>query len=175
MCFNWSERVMKFSTSEAMRSFRVWHNIFIWLWLRVEPSGILTTWHIPSYDVIYSVYDPIDIQIGLSISYCIIKIDIGLSISYCIINIVLLTDINISLYTIPHCFRGKIPRENVADSRPYSGTGSRLFACGCGAMEGHFLDKSPWIKLWNSTKKRVQEPMARGAEPLRHRRDEAWA
>jgi hypothetical protein len=35
--------------------------------------------------------------------------------------------ISISVNTIPHCFRGKIPREAAADSRPDSGTGSRLF------------------------------------------------
>ncbi len=32
-----------------------------------------------------------------------------------------------SVNTIPHCFRGKIPREAAADSRPDSETGSRLF------------------------------------------------
>ncbi len=32
-----------------------------------------------------------------------------------------------SVNTIPHCFRGKIPREAAADSRPDSGTGIRLF------------------------------------------------
>jgi hypothetical protein len=32
-----------------------------------------------------------------------------------------------SVDTIPHCFRGKIPREAAADSRPDSGMGSRLF------------------------------------------------
>ena len=30
-------------------------------------------------------------------------------------------------YEIPHCLRGKIPREAAVDSRPDSGTGSRLF------------------------------------------------
>ncbi len=46
---------------------------------------------------------------------------------YQIINIVLYWLISISVNTIPHCFRGKIPREAAADSRPDSGTGSRLF------------------------------------------------
>jgi hypothetical protein len=32
-----------------------------------------------------------------------------------------------SVNTIPHCFRGKIPREAAADSRPDSGTASRFF------------------------------------------------
>jgi hypothetical protein len=32
-----------------------------------------------------------------------------------------------SVNTIPHCFRGKIPREAAADSRLNSGTGGRLF------------------------------------------------
>jgi hypothetical protein len=32
-----------------------------------------------------------------------------------------------SVNTIPHCFRGKIPREAAADSRPDSRTGSLLF------------------------------------------------
>ena len=32
-----------------------------------------------------------------------------------------------SVNSIPHCFRGKIPREAAADSRPDNGTGSRLF------------------------------------------------
>jgi hypothetical protein len=32
-----------------------------------------------------------------------------------------------SVNTITHCFRGKIPREAAADSRPDNGTGSRRF------------------------------------------------
>jgi hypothetical protein len=46
---------------------------------------------------------------------------------YRIINIVLYRLISISVYKIPHCFRGKIPREAAADSRPDSRAGSRLF------------------------------------------------
>ncbi len=46
---------------------------------------------------------------------------------YRIINIVLYWLISISVNTIPHFFRGKIPREGAADSRPDNRTGSRLF------------------------------------------------
>ncbi len=55
------------------------------------------------------------------------------------------------------------------------GAGFSKTTRGCGAMEGLFLVKSLWIKLWNSAKKRVQESRARGAETLRRRRDAAWA
>ncbi len=82
-----------------------------------------------------------------------------------------------SVNTIPHCFRGKIPREAAADSRFDSGTGSRL------------IEINMWMWLYGRTfprqisvdkavefhKKRVQESRARGAETLRRRRDAAWA
>jgi hypothetical protein len=83
-----------------------------------------------------------------------------------------------SVNTIPHCFRGKIPREAAADSRSDSGTGSRLF------------EINMWMPVWRYgrtfprqisvdqavefRKKRVQESKARGAETLRRRRDAAW-
>ena len=82
-----------------------------------------------------------------------------------------------SVNTIPHCFRGKIPREAAADSRSDNGTGSRLFQL------------NMWMWRYGRTfprqisvdqavvvlKKRVQESRARGAETLRRRREAAWA
>jgi hypothetical protein len=72
-------------------------------------------------------------------------------------------DVN-SVNTIPYCFRGKIPREAAADSRPDIGPTTGLGAgcskstCGCGAMEGRFLVKSLWIKLWNSASRGCRNP-----------------
>jgi hypothetical protein len=61
-----------------------------------------------------------------------------------------------SVDTIPHCFRGKIPREAAADSRPNSGTGSRLFEVNMWmwrygrTFPRQISVESVWIKLWNS-------------------------
>jgi hypothetical protein len=69
-----------------------------------------------------------------------------------------------SVNTIPHCFRGKIPREAAADSRPDSGTGSRLFEIKnvdvalWKDLSSSFLVKSLWIKLWNSAKRGCRNP-----------------
>jgi hypothetical protein len=84
-------------------------------------------WRI-TYDIEYHLISNYE----SSISKKIIDIELVESISrglnrYRIINIELHWLISISVNTIPHCFRGKIPREAAADSRPDSGTGSRLF------------------------------------------------
>ena len=81
-----------------------------------------------------------------------------------------------SANTIPHCFRGKIPREASADSRPDSGTGSRLFEINMwmwryGRTFPRQISVDQAVEL---RKKRVQESRARGAETLRRRRDSAW-
>ena len=73
----------------------------------------------------------------------------------------------------------EIPREASADSRPDSGTGSRLF------------EINMWTRMWRYgrtfpreisvdqavelRKTRVQESRALAAETLRHRCDESWA
>ena len=82
-----------------------------------------------------------------------------------------------SVNTIPHCFRGKIPREAAADSRPDSGTGSRLFEINMwmwryGRTFPRQISVDQAVEL---RKKRVQESRARGAETLRRRREAAWA
>ncbi len=86
-------------------------------------------------------------------------------------------DVN-SVNTIPHCFRGKIPREAAADSRPDNGTGSRLFEInmwmwryGRTFPRQISVDPSQAVEF---RKKRVQESRARGAETRRRRRDAAW-
>jgi hypothetical protein len=73
-----------------------------------------------------------------------------------------------SVNTIPHCFRGKIPRasgvrsqwklQRVQDPTAGLGAGFSKSTCGCGAMEGPFLVKSLWIKLWNSAKRGCRNP-----------------
>jgi hypothetical protein len=82
-----------------------------------------------------------------------------------------------SVNSIPHFFRGKIPREAAAYSRPDSGTGSRLFEInmwiwryGRTFPRQISLDKAVELR-----KKRLQEFRARGAATLRRRRDGAWA
>ncbi len=62
-----------------------------------------------------------------------------------------------SVNTIPHCFRGKIPRK-IQDPTTGLGAGCSKSTCGCGAMEGPFLVKSLWIKLWNSAKRGCRNP-----------------
>jgi hypothetical protein len=80
-------------------------------------------------------------------------------------------------YAIPHCFRGKIPREAVADSRPDSWTGSRLFEINMWTWRygRTFLRQISVDQAVEFRKKRVQESRAHGAEILRRRRDAAWA
>ncbi len=85
--------------------------------------------------------------------------------------------ISISVITIPHCFRGKILREAAADSRPDSGTGSRLFEIDMwmqryGRTFPHQISVDQTVEL---RKKRVQESRAPGAETVRRRRDATWA
>ena len=81
-----------------------------------------------------------------------------------------------SVNTIPHCFRGKIPTEAAADSRPDSGTGSRLFEVNMwmwryGRTFPRQISVEQAVEL---RKKRVQESRARGAETLRRRHVQAW-
>jgi hypothetical protein len=98
---------------------------------------------------------------------------------YRIINIVLYWLISISVNTIPHCSRGKIPRDAAADSRPDSGTGSRLFEINMWMWHyGRTFHRQITVDQLEAVelrKKRVQESRARGAETLRRRRDAAWA
>ncbi len=81
-----------------------------------------------------------------------------------------------SVNTIPHCFRGKIPREAAADSRPDSETGSRLFEINMWMWRyGRTFPRQISVdQAVEFRKKRVQESRARGAETLRRRRDAAW-
>ena len=81
-----------------------------------------------------------------------------------------------TINTIPHKYRSRIPREAAADSRPDSGTGSRLY------------EINIWMWLYGRTfpraisveqavdlrKKRLQESRVRGAETLRRRHEAAW-
>ncbi len=80
-----------------------------------------------------------------------------------------------SVNSIPHCFRGKIPREASADSRPDSGTGSRLFEIMWMWRYGSTFPRQISVdQAVELRKKRVQESRARGAETLRRRREAAW-
>ena len=81
-----------------------------------------------------------------------------------------------SVNSIPHCFRDKIPREASADSRPDSGTGSRLFEVNMWMWRyGRTFPRQISVdQAVEFLKKRVQESRARGAETLRRRRDAAW-
>jgi hypothetical protein len=76
-----------------------------------------------------------------------------------------------SVNTIPHCLRGKIPKESAADSRPDNGTGGLLFEInmwmwryGTTFPRQIYVDQAVELR-----KKRVQESRARGAETLRRR------
>ena len=71
----------------------------------------------------------------------------------------------------------EIPREASADSRPNSGTGSRLFEINMwmwryGRTFPREISVDQDVEL---RKKRVQESRARAAETLRRRHDESWA
>jgi hypothetical protein len=82
-----------------------------------------------------------------------------------------------SANTITHYFRGKIPREASADSRPNSGTGKRLFEINMwmwryGRTVPRQISMNQAVELH---KKRVKESRARAAETLQRRRDESWA
>jgi hypothetical protein len=81
-----------------------------------------------------------------------------------------------SVNTIPHCSRGKIPREAAADPRPDSGTGSRLFEINMWMWRNGrtFPRQISVVQAVEFRKKRVQESRARGAETLRRLRDAAW-
>jgi hypothetical protein len=68
--------------------------------------------------------------------------------------------------------------QQILDPTVGLGAGCSKSTCGCGAMEGPFLVKFLWIKLWNCAKRgcmNQQESRARGAETLRRKRDRAWA
>ena len=84
-----------------------------------------------------------------------------------------------SLNTIPHSFRSRIPREAAADSRPDSGTGSRLFEVNIWmwkhASGRTFLREFSVEEAVAMRKRRVQESRERGAETLRRRNEAAWA
>ncbi len=83
-------------------------------------------------------------------------------------------DVN-SVNTIPHCFRGKIPREAAADSRPDNGTGRRQFEINMWMWRnGRMCPRQISVDV-EFCKKRVQESRACGAENLRRRREAAWA
>ncbi len=55
-----------------------------------------------------------------------------------------------SVKTIPHCFRGKIPREAAADSRPDNWTGSRLFEINMSFPRQISVDLTLWKDLSSS-------------------------
>jgi hypothetical protein len=61
----------------------------------------------------------------------------------------------------PRSFRGQIPKElqQILDPTVGLGAGSSKSTCGCGPMEGTFLVKFPWSKLWNFAKRgcRIQQ------------------
>ncbi len=89
--------------------YRVSFDIELWIFNIKEESSIsnlLNRYRGKSISDFKSISD-YQYRIVLWISYCWLK--------------------SISVNTIPHCFRGKIPREAAADSRPDSGTGSRIF------------------------------------------------
>ncbi len=56
--------------------------------------------------------------------------------------------------TIPHCFRGKIPKEAASDQDPTvaQGAGCLKSTCGCGNMWGPFLVNSLLSKRWTCSK-----------------------
>ena len=82
-----------------------------------------------------------------------------------------------SLNTIPHSFRSRIPREAAADSRPDSGTGSRLFEVNIWMWKyGRTFPREFSVEdAVAMRKKRVQESRARAAATLQRRREAAWA
>ncbi len=71
----------------------------------------------------------------------------------------------------------KIPKEAAADSRPGSGTGSRLFEINMSVWRyGRTFPRQFFVEqAVEVRKKRVQESRARGAETLRRRHMEALA
>jgi hypothetical protein len=79
--------------------------------------------------------------------------------------------------TIPHKYRSRIPREAAADSRPDSGTGSRLFEVNVWMWRyGRTFPREITVeKAVELRKKRVQESRARGAETVRRRKEAALA
>jgi hypothetical protein len=102
---------------------------------------------------------------------CIIDIEFVESISrglnrFRIINIVLYYQYHIvdwyQYQSIPFLTasgvrsQGKLQR--IQDPTAGLGAGFSKSKCGCGAMEGPFLVKSLWIKLWNSAKRGCRNP-----------------
>ena len=79
--------------------------------------------------------------------------------------------------TIPHSCRSQIPRGAAADSRPDSGTGSRLFEVNIWMWKYH--DGRPFPRKFSVEEavalpeKRVQESRARAAATLQRRREAA--
>ena len=79
--------------------------------------------------------------------------------------------------TLPHRYRGAIPTEAAADSRPDSGTGSRLFEINIwmwryGRTFPRDVTVADAVAMW---KQRVEESRARGAATLQRRRMQAQA
>ena len=79
--------------------------------------------------------------------------------------------------TIPHKYRSRIPREAAADSRPDSGTGSRLFEVNVWMWRyGRTFPREITVEqAVELRKKRVQESRARAAETVRRRNAAALA
>jgi hypothetical protein len=78
-----------------------------------------------------------------------------------------------TMNSIPHKYRSQIPREAPADSRPDSGTGSRLFEVNIwlwryGRTFPREISVEQAVEL---RKKRLQDSWARGAETMRRRYD----
>jgi hypothetical protein len=81
--------------------------------------------------------------------------------------------------TIQHKYRSRIPRDTAADSRPNSGTGSRLFDSEVNVWMWRYGRTFPReITVEQAVelrKKRVQESRARGAGTVRCRKEAALA
>ena len=81
-----------------------------------------------------------------------------------------------TINTIPHKYRSRIPREAAADSRPDSGTGSRLYEINIWMWRyGRTFPRAISVEqAVDLRKKRLQESRVRGAETLRRRHEAAW-
>ena len=75
--------------------------------------------------------------------------------------------------TIPHSLRHHVPDGAAADSRPYSGTGSRLFEVNIWMLNywRAFPIKISVADAAEMRQKRVQESRLKGAETLKRRRE----
>jgi hypothetical protein len=82
-----------------------------------------------------------------------------------------------TMNSIPHKYRSQIPREAAADSRPDSGTGSRLFEVNIcmWLYERTFSREISVEQAVKLRKKRLQNSRARGSETMRRRNDAAGA